>query len=126
MTAAPDDIEIYIHGVSADQVIAWLIERFGTLPSTPTRRNRSTRLSVAWGERSLPVLIVEDACDGFTSVCFDSPQTPWADDLACAREARTHFGVELRCSRGSWRPDAAGEAGWWQLLDGDPVPLAWE
>lgn len=121
----PDDIEIYLDGIDCDAVIAWLVERFGTLVCGPIRRARSTRVAVNWRTERLPVLIVEDASDGFTSVCFDSPHTPWADDLECAREAETHFDVEIRCSRGSWRPDAA-EPGWWRLRGGDIAPLEWE
>lgn len=122
---SPEDIEIYIDGVTAAEVIAWLADRFGAQPEVGSRHQRSTRVSLGYAEQTIPVLIVEDACDGFTSVCFDSPDTPWPDDLACAREARAHFGVEIRCSRGSWRPGST-EPGWWQLGGGHPVPLAWE
>lgn len=110
------DIEIYLRHTPADAVMAWLLQRF---PESGEARPRPAgkkqwRLTVSAGEQRIPVLVIEDASPGFTSVWFDSPHTPWSDDIACAREAHAHFRVEVRATPGSWQEGDDPDL-WWRL-----------
>lgn len=110
------DIEIYLRQTDAATVLAWLAQRF---PESADARPRPAgkkqwRLLVQDGEQRIPVLVIEDASPGFTSVWFDSPHTPWADDISCAREAHAHFQVEVRATPGSWEEGDDPDL-WWRL-----------
>lgn len=110
------DIEIYLAQTDAQAVLDWLNERF---PGSEARKPRPAgkkqwRHLLVQGEATLPVLVIEDAVPGFTSVWFDSPDTPWADDIACAREAFARFGTDVRATPGSWQEGDDPDL-WWHL-----------
>lgn len=110
------DIEIYLHHTPADAVLAWLQQRFPETAGTRARPagKKQWRLTLSAGDQRIPVLVIEEASPGFTSVWFDSPHTPWNDDIACAREAHAHFKVEVRATPGSWQEGDDPDL-WWRL-----------
>lgn len=109
------DIEIYIAGVAATPVLEWLQTRFPAHSGTPRPAGRKQwRLAVQHEGARIPVLVIEDAAPGFTSVWFDSPRTPWPDDKACAREAFAHFHAEVRATAGSWAEGDDPDL-WWHI-----------
>lgn len=97
------DIEIYLKDASPEAVHKWLQEVF-------------TRCS-EWQKQGS---VVSCQCDGFRvswyqkafgswhSLLFSSANTPWPDDLACARTAFSALNVEIRCAPGGWQ-EADGE-----------------
>lgn len=98
------DIEIYLaKGVERETVDAWLSEAIGAPALEPAGKLR-------WRSRGryrgdvIPILLVEKAADGFTSLWLDSPATPWATDAELARAAAAALGCEVRCSLGGWHP----------------------
>lgn len=108
------DIEIYLADIAAPAVADWLAARFpGATPPRPAGK-RQWRLHLPHAGTRIPVLIIEAAAPGFTSVWFDSPHTPWPDDQACAREAFAHFGCEVRATPGSWQEGDDPDL-WWRL-----------
>lgn len=115
MSTSPD-IEIYLAHTPAQAILEWLDARFpgsdAQKPRPAGKKQWKHRLVV--GEGSIPVLVIEDAIAGFTSVWFDSPATPWADDIACAREAFARFGGEVRATPGSWQEGDDPDL-WWKL-----------
>ncbi|MCE6983658.1 hypothetical protein EI534_41180, partial [Pseudomonas frederiksbergensis] len=42
------------------------------------------------------------AVSKWNSLYLESDQTPWADDIECARAAFAALNVEVRCAPGSW------------------------
>ena len=137
------DIEIYV-AAPAPRIIAWLQQRFSwAAPLAPSRRggmstHRGRLLTqpgrvdagnpVAEPEASVevPVLVVADIADGYTSVLFDSPAAPWPDDLACAKEMATALDCEIRCTNGSWQPDQAEDEGWLSVTRTGARAIRWK
>lgn len=122
--SAPD-IEIYLATTAAADVLAWLQERF---PEQPGRARpagkKQWRLTLQHDGHALPVLVIEDAAPGFTSLWFDSPHTPWTSDQDCAREAFARFGREVRATPGSWQEGDDPDL-WWRIdADGEGL-LHW-
>lgn len=117
----PPDIEIYIAATRADDVLAWLASRFPGHDKPRPAGKRQWRLRLEHEGNTIPALIIEEASPGFTSVWFDSPATPWADDIACARDAFQHFQREIRATAGTWKEDADPDE-WWRITaEGESV-----
>lgn len=117
----PPDIEIYIANTKAADVLTWLATRFAEHGQPRPAGKRQWRQQLQFEGRTIPVLVIEEASPGFTSVWFDSPQTPWADDMACAREAFAHFQQEVRAIAGSWDEEADPDE-WWRIdVQGETV-----
>ena len=141
--ARQSDIEIYVAAPSA-RIVTWLNQRCAwSTPLTPMRRggmatHRGEALVPATGHDGgagdigrapalpVPVLVVEDAADGFTSVLFDSPAAPWVDDLACAKEVAVALDCEVRCTDGSWQDGQAEDEGWLSVSPAGTRPIRWK
>jgi len=116
MTAATirhPDIEIYLAGINARRAQEWLETVLGK-PSTSAARGIQTQLRFDTQHHTIPVLVVEKAAGRYTSLWFDSPATPWATDLECAREARQFFQCEVRCIHSGWQEGDDPDE-WWSL-----------
>lgn len=121
----PPDIEIYLAGTPATAVRDWLASRFPAVP-LPWRPagKRQWRSEVQHDGQRLPVLVIEEACPGYTSVWFDSPHTPWQDDQACARDAFAHFGTAVRATPGSWQEGDDPDL-WWEISAAGEREVHW-
>lgn len=120
------DIEIYLQDTPADAVIAWLSQRFPATGDTRPRPagRRQWRLALKHGDHVIPVLLIEEASPGFSSVWFDSPHTPWPDDIACAREAHDFFKTEVRATPGSWEEGDDPDL-WWRINANGESTVHW-
>ncbi|WP_208858057.1 hypothetical protein [Halomonas aestuarii] len=118
------DIEIYLASGDVARLDAWLQEAIGAEPLTPAGK-RQWRTRGRRGEAEVPVLLVEKAADGFASLWLDSPDTPWATDAECAREAAARLGCEVRCSLGGWQPGDDPDRFLQVLPDGTEQPIDW-
>ncbi|TDO06131.1 MULTISPECIES: hypothetical protein [Halomonas] len=118
------DIEIYLAHCDITRLDAWLQQAIGAEPLCPAGKHKWRTLGhVAAGE--VPVLVVEKAADGFASLWLDSAETPWATDLACAREAAARLGCEVRCSLGGWQPGDDPDRFLQVKADGHEQPIDW-
>lgn len=118
------DIEIYLAHCDIARLDAWLRQAIGAAPLSPAGKYKWRTLGhAAAGE--VPVLVVEKAADGFASLWLDSPETPWATDTACAREAAARLGCEVRCSLGGWQPGDDPDRFLQVLADGSERPIDW-
>lgn len=110
------DIEIYIKAASTNAVAGWLQQQFDEV-ETLQQQGKVSQYRVRWQGADIPVLVVEKAGGIYTSVYFESPQTPWQQDIDCARQAYDYFSentdittLEVRCVPGGWQegddPDA--------------------
>ncbi|MFZ5755838.1 MAG: hypothetical protein ACOY3X_02940 [Pseudomonadota bacterium] len=97
------DIEIYVRSGTVEELRDWLAKRLGPLTAEPSR-GAMAKFVLQLDEVQIPVRITTGAVGkAWTSVWLDSPDTPWADDLACARDCCAHLGKEVRCAAGTWR-----------------------
>lgn len=98
------DIEIYIKDADQAAVGAWLEKALG--PCSEWRAQGETFKCTAG---SVPATWLPKAVGKWHSLFLDSDQTPWADDVACARDACAALDVEVRCAPGSWSEDQGEE-----------------
>ncbi len=118
------DIEIYLAKAPVASLDEWLGTAIGAEPLAPAGKGKwRTRGRLAGGE--IPVLLVERAADGFASLWFDSAETPWPDDAACARAAAMRLGSEVRCSLGGWQPGDEPDRFLRVLPDGREEEIHW-
>lgn len=96
------DIEIYLKRIDSDAISRWLQQRFEQC-SPLHQQGTSSHYRIAHGPHCISVLVVEKAQGIFTSLAFDSDQTPWPTDLDCAREAAVYFDCEVRCNASGWQ-----------------------
>lgn len=119
------DIEIYLQETPANAVMEWLAGRFPDHPAAMRPAGKKQwRTVLRHGAASIPVLVIEDAAPGFTSVWLNSPHTPWNDDQACARDAHAHFGREVRATAGSWQEGEDPDA-WWCISAAGEKLIHW-
>lgn len=120
------DIEIYLFNVKLSDTLDWLQARFLSLvPDTETPGNSTTHHFFARTEtESIRITIVEKVARGYTSILFDSPNTPWETDLDCARDAFRHLLVEVRCCAGSWMPEQNPDE-WLSICEEGESVITW-
>lgn len=124
MTERYPDIEIYIKGATPADIRGLLAAHFSI--DAESSNGTTTRFVLSPGD--IECVVVENAGPGgFTSVWFKSPHTPWDDDLACARDAFAHLGLEVRCSGGSWHEGEAEDTGdtWHSISDRGERTVTW-
>jgi hypothetical protein len=119
------DIEIYVREASVADIRAWLEKKLGALVDEPSRGTMSKFVVDIDGSK-VPVRITTAAPGkAWTSVWLDSPDTPWADDLACARDCFAALGKEVRCATGGWNEDDDPDAFIKINADGE-TPISWK
>ncbi|MFJ7883793.1 hypothetical protein ACIQYF_09805 [Pseudomonas sp. NPDC096917] len=92
------DIEIYLkESVTYKDVADWLSTVLGTC-SPWTQKGQVWKCTA--GE--VPVTWMPKAVGKWNSLYLESDQTPWDDDIACARDAFKALNVEVRCAPGTW------------------------
>ena len=99
------DIEIYLKDADVDHkaIAAWLGAALG--PCTDWVQKGQTYKCKAG---NVPVTWLPKAVGKWNSLYLESDQTPWDDDIACARAAFAALNVEVRCAprRRSSKPAA--------------------
>ncbi|WP_346795797.1 hypothetical protein R5M92_10065 [Halomonas sp. Bachu 37] len=118
------DIEIYLAKARLDDLNAWLATILDAPPLTPAGKDKWKTEGRCQGER-IPVLLVEQIADGFSSLWFDSGDSPWITDQDCAQQAAERLGVEVRCSLGGWHPGDDPDRFWQVFPDGREGPVEW-
>ena len=81
---------------------------------------------LAWGGATIPVLIVDDVAESFTSLLFAAVQTPWQSDLACAQDAAAALRCEVRCVDHAWRSDQSADEGWLAITADNVRAIRWQ
>nr|WP_298250936.1 hypothetical protein [uncultured Halomonas sp.] len=128
MTADSDnhypDIEVYLAKAPLEALNEWLGAAIDAEPLAPAGKGK-WRTRGRLGDSEIPVLLVERAADGFASLWFDSAQTPWPNDAACAHAAALRLGGEVRCSLGGWQPGDEPDRFLSVLPDGREEEIHW-
>lgn len=121
------DIEIYIFKPQLSDVIEWLKSRFSSLSADPATPGSSTthHFFAKTDSGAIRITVVEKIARSYTSVFFDSPDTPWKTDLDCARDAFRHLQLEVRCCVNSWSPEQNPDEWLSIAADGESV-ITWQ
>lgn len=111
------DIEIYLRDAEHPAIATWLSAAIG--PCSPWQQKGQTYKCMAG---KIPVTWLPKAVGKWHSLLLESADTPWADDLECARAACAALGVEVRCAPGGWsEEESPEEADRWLRVSSDGV-----
>ena len=123
-TTIQPDVEIYAKRVAISDVIEWISRYF----SIDEQKIVSSTLKLKLTREGsvLTCTIAENvAKGGYTSIWFDSSNTPWQTDEQCAQEAYDHFQVEIRCSVSGWTPESEDSGGWDRFTENGKTVVNW-
>ena len=123
MSARFPDIEIYLLKAEADAVKNWLSNALVT--SSAIEELSQSKQGIEWRAGNMEILFTANASKNFASLWFKTNQTPWDDDLACAKAAHEALQLEVRCSKAGWQEGDEGP-GWIKLIRGEEKPLDWD
>jgi hypothetical protein len=118
VSTTQSDIEIYVKSVSPDAIKAWLESCTSSLHVkifSPKRQSYWATFTGATQEFEILVLNKVDA--NFSSVWFNTTNTPWANDKTCAQQAFVHFQSSVRCVVSGWQEGDAPDQ--WLSIDAD-------
>ncbi|MBL4866824.1 MAG: hypothetical protein JKY67_10680 [Pseudomonadales bacterium] len=118
------DIEIYAQQIKLEYIIEWLTSTFDNLRETSSR-NKQHQYIATWKTELMPILILEAVSDGYTSIWIDSPQSPWTNDIECARDAFKILQTEIRCIKGSWDSSEDPDL-WWSISEKGENSVIWK
>lgn len=118
------DIEIYLKDSDADhkQIASWLSEALGAC-SEWQQKGQTWKCMAG----NIPVTWVPKAVGKWNSLFLESDQTPWEDDIACARAAHEALQIEVRCAPGTWT-EAEGEEDadrWIRISEDGEEEITW-
>lgn len=120
------DIEIYIKKPDPEEIVAWLQQALGETTYHGTVKTGLHHYSVQYQDKALPVMIFPKAAGkAYTSVWFDTPDTPWQDDLDCAKAAADFLKTEVRCTRGGWSESQDPDE-WLKVTDQGVEEIIWK
>lgn len=116
------DIEIYVKNRSPEEICDWLKSVFSSLELQHSQGTVHQYLTGC----GIPVLLHEKVNGkAWSSVWFDSSDTPWAKDLDCATLASQQMDTEIRCIAGGWN-DGDDPDEWWKVsTDGNAEKMQW-
>ncbi|MCO4838098.1 MAG: hypothetical protein KC426_08435 [Oceanospirillaceae bacterium] len=102
------DIEIYVKSVSPDAVKAWLETVTVSLDvqsSNPKRQAYWATFAdaVQDQQKEFEIIVLNKVQSNFSSIWFNTKNTPWATDKACAQAAFAHFNSAIRCVVSGWQ-----------------------
>ena len=110
------DIEIYVKGPTNEQIKDWLAEQFDTLEERSSSPKRQV-YNATWQEANFEIMVLSKVQSGYSSIWFDSPSLPWADDKACAQQLFADLQHPARCIKASWQE--GDEPDQWLHIDAD-------
>lgn len=118
------DIEIYVHRCSLKKISAWLESTFERVETAGSKGN-THRFTASHAGHSIPVTVIEKAAPGYSSIWFDSDQTPWPRDLDCARQALPQLNCEIRCIASGWSEGDEPDE-WWSVSQDVEQKIPWQ
>ena len=114
MTTQAPDIEIYLLNCTREDIESWLTSRFEAF-QTGKHHYPIYNYSIHHHGHDIPVMLVENAAEKrFTSLWFNSAETPWPTDQACAEEVFAALHCEVRCAPGGWQEGDEPDL-WWRV-----------
>lgn len=118
------EIEFYVRDCPSDRLLAWLESVVGRVAPV-----EAAGAATIYSSRIGPVVVTFRIEGGpFVGVWFNSPDTPWATDVDCGRQAARELGCVVRCCPGEHFP----EVPWWasdkflEIACGVEQMITWE
>lgn len=122
-----NDIEIYIREPDPAAIEAWLKSRFDEISLTPLPNGKGYKGFAKKDGQRVPVRLFLNAVGKYASLLLESPNTPWENDLDCARDAWTSLSQETRCATGEWQENAEEEEDlWWVINEKGENQVRWQ
>ena len=122
-----NDIEIYIKDPDAQAVEDWLKQEFDQFELSPSPNGKAYTGHGVKEDKRIPVKLFPNAVGKYASLCFDSEESPWQNDLDCARDAWKTLGKEVRCATGEWQEGSEVEdEPWWSLNEDGEQQIKWQ
>lgn len=117
------EIEVYISEYSPKRLMSWLEKMFG-----PLELRGKTGLATTYKSDIGPIIIAPKVEDGpFTSIWFNTPNSPWATDVDCARHVSKELDCVVRCCPGKHFPEVPQESNIFvEISDGKESLIAWQ
>lgn len=120
------DIEIYLLSCSTENIMAWLEEEFVLIKKNEISKLCSKVIVNSNGSDIEVTILKQAAGKRFTSVWFDSDQTPWKNDIDCAKQAFKSLNCEVRCNLQTWEEGGEQDPDqWWQINAHGEGPFIW-
>jgi hypothetical protein len=121
------DIEVYIKGKTEEEIVQWLKDQFGAAEYQGKLQGGLLHYDVTNKSDTLPVMIMPAVVGkAWTSVWYDSPNTPWQDDVTCAQQMAKELNTEARCIRSGWDEDQEPDE-WLKIsADGSVEEILWK
>lgn len=123
------DIEIYVKNATADALLSWLNKSFETanIPDLTEAKLNEGQMIKGSVNSTIPLVVTPKAAGkAFTSIWFQSDDTPWPDDLSCAESFLEHHDLEVRCSASTWtEEEQENEEKWWSLTQDNRKLVRW-
>lgn len=116
------DIEIYLKDCTHEEAWQWLGQVFNEC-SPWQLRGKTYRCSCD----GIQVTWYTKAVGSWHSLLFDSPATPWKNDLECAQAANVALDVEVRCAPGGWEEEQGEQVAddWLKVTSEGVSPFVW-
>ncbi|MEM5528981.1 hypothetical protein WN093_09170 [Gammaproteobacteria bacterium AS21] len=122
------DIEIYIKNTEADQIIAWLASLTNSL-LIDRQDSNSSALSLSFNTATIQARIQYNVSGkAWSSLWFKQNETPWDNDLDCAKAASLALTAQVRCVKSGWsdQEDISDDEQWWKIEDNETVLISWK
>ena len=117
------DIEIYIKNLRVKEINIWLDKLFEV--GLISQIGSATLVHLRDSESEFECRIIENAADpNFTSIYFSPNKTKWETDLDCAKDAFSHFQLEVRCATSGWSENSQ-EEDWFKINNEGTHRIKW-
>lgn len=118
------DIEIYLKLNDASLVTPFLKAYLEDV-SDPQVHRKGARWQISHQGNRFRVQWIPNAVGQWSSLWFNSDQTPWATDSEAARAAAEMLAQKVRCSPGPWQPGDDPDA-WLEVTpQGEILQIQW-
>lgn len=120
------DIEIYLLSCPTDKIRNWLRSHFEIANEKQLDTGLFQLTLEAQGKQISAQILEQAAGKRFTSVWFNSDQTPWQTDIDCARDAYAFLACEVRCCLSGWQEESDEDPDqWWRINNHEEGPFIW-
>lgn len=117
------DIEVYVKDRTAQRIFEW-VETVGSLTNLKTAKE-SIKATLLIDDLEIPVLIQQRVIGkAWSTVWFDSSETPWATDLECARQIAKELDTQTRCIASGWQEGDEPDE-WYKVHQGVEEKIVW-
>jgi hypothetical protein len=117
------EIEVYICQYSQKDLIFWMKSLVGHL-----EKDEISGVSTTYQSDVGPIIITPKVEGGpFTSIWFNTPNSPWETDVDCARQISKELACVVRCCPGKRFPEVPQESNiFLEISNGEERLVEWQ